>query len=79
MRKGVITIVYKNRVVDRIAKMMYKLRLFKTDGYYPITEDSTGKEVASFVCIYGNCLIVRFLELITDCRGKGLKKVTVDY
>lgn len=79
MRKGIITIVYEDRFVDRVVKAMGKMRLFKTDGYYPITEVSTGKEVARFVCIYGFGPIVRFLSWITDIRGKGTHEVEVDY
>lgn len=79
MRKGVITIEYERRFVDRVAGIMHKMKLYKTDGYYPIMEDSTGKEVAAFVCIYGNGLIVRFLEAITQIRGKNLKKVNIEY
>lgn len=79
MRKGVISVEYEKRFVDRIANVMHDMKLYKTDGYYPIMEESTGKEVAAFVCIYGNGLIVRFLEAITQFRGKNLKKVSIDY
>ena len=79
MKKGVITIDYKGRLVDKIAKAMHKAKLFKTDGYYPIMEEATGKEVGRFVCVYGNGLIVRFLGWITDCRGKNVHQVTIKY
>lgn len=79
MCKGVISVEYKKRFVDRIANTMYKMGLYKTDGYYPITEDSTGKEVAAFVCIYGNGLIVRFLEAVTQFHGQNMKKVNIEY
>ena len=79
MRKGVITIDFSKRLVDRIAMKMLDMKLYKTDGYYPIIEDSTGKEVGRFWCIYGNGLIVRFLEVITQIRGKNLKKVEINY
>ena len=79
MTKGVITLDYKERFVDRITKMLYKMKLFQTDGYYPITEEKTGEEVAAFICIKGSATIVRFLEWITDYRGKDGYKVTIDY
>lgn len=80
MRKGIITLDYAGRLVDRIAVTMYKMRLYKTDGYYPIIEDKTGKEVAAFVFVYGNDLIVRLLERITDYRAtKNSKKVNIYY
>ena len=79
MRKGIMTITGDNRIADWIACKMLDMKLYKTDGYYPIFEDSTGKEVGRFWCIYGNWLIIRFLEVITDIRGKNLKKVKIDY
>ena len=79
MVKGVITYNYKNRVADHIAKAMLKMKLYKTDGYYPITDNDTGKEIAAFVCVYGNRFAVRFLEWITDYRGKDRKLHIIEY
>lgn len=79
MRKGVMTINNEKRLVDRIAMKMFNMKLYKTDGYYPIIEESTGKEVGGFWCIYGSGFIIRFLEVITQIRGKNLKKVKIDY
>lgn len=83
MRKGVITYELKNkRFVDRLTEIAYKLKLFKTDGYYPIYEESTGKEVAQFICIYGKSFIIPLLEKITDVKlkkGEIGKRVTIDY
>jgi hypothetical protein len=79
MKKGVITMCNNERFVDRLANAMNKAKLFKTDGYYPIIEDSTGKEVGRFVCIYGNGAIVRFLSWITDIHGKDTRTVNIDY
>lgn len=79
MHKGVITHDYKMRFVDKIARVMYKMKLFKTDGYYPITDIYTGKEIAAFVCIYGSRFIVNFLEVVTQYRGKNLKNVDIEY
>ena len=79
MRKGVMTIDYSKRFVDRVAIKMLDMKLYKTDGYYPIIEDATQKEVGAFYCIYGNGLIIRLLEMITQIRGKNLKKVEIKY
>lgn len=83
MRKGVITYELKNkRFVDRLTEIAYKLKLFKTDGYYPIYEDDTGNEVAQFICIYGKSFIIPLLEKITDIKpkkGEIGKLVKIDY
>lgn len=79
MKKGVITVYYDERIVDKVSKLMYKMHLYKTDGYYPICDDRTKGEVGAIVCVYGNGLIVRFLEWLTDYRGKDATKVTIDY
>ena len=78
MAKGVITLDYKGRLVDRLAKAMYKMKLFETDGYYPVL-DNNKSEVAAFVCIKGAKPVVRFLEWITDYRDKNARKVTIEY
>lgn len=77
--KGIITIQYEKRIVDRIAAWAYKRNLYEIDGYYPITKDATREEIGGFVCIKGALPIVRVLEVITEVRGKDTKEVTVEY
>lgn len=83
MRKGVITYELKNkRFVDRLTEIAYKLKLFKTDGYYPVYEESTGDEVAQFICIYGKSFIIPLLEKITDVKlkkGEIGKRINIEY
>ena len=81
MTKGVITYYYNGheRFVDRIAKLAEKLRLFKCEGVYHISEDATNEIVGGFYCIKGRLPIVRFLEWVTQDRSKGAKKVVIKY
>ena len=79
MRKGVITYDHKRRLVDYLSIAAVKTGLIKTDGYYPILDNKTKNEVGQFVCVYGNGVVVRFLEFITDYRGKNMNTVDIDY
>lgn len=81
MKKGIITIDYSNRIVDRLAIIMHDLfHLYETDGYYPIIKNTTGEVVGAFVRVQGPNTIIRFLEIITDYRGKkNMRKIEIDY
>ena len=79
MTKGVITYQYKHRLVDKITVLASKMHLFKQDGYYPIIEEVTKREVGAFLCIQGSKPIVKLLEVITDYRGKDVVKHNIEY
>lgn len=67
MREGYLFVGHKRRFVDRVASAMHKLKLYKIEGRGPI-KDSAGKEVGTTICVYGNGLIVRFLEWMINSK-----------
>lgn len=77
--KGIITMTSEGRFVDRVAEMAHKMKLFEDHGYYPIIHEKTGKEMGRLMCIVGPRPVVRFLEIITEIRGKDTKEVNVEF
>jgi hypothetical protein len=77
--KGVITVEYGKSFMNRLTSLMNRMKLFKVDGYYTITDNTTDEEIGAFVCVNGFKPVVKFLEWITDYRGKDSKTVTIEY
>lgn len=68
MTKGVVTYL-ETRFVDRIVLFAYHCRLLTVHEVIPIL-DEKDENVGGVLCVTGGRLIVRFLEWITDYRGK---------
>ena len=78
MRKGIITLLNEERYADRVAKMAFERGDYEIEGYYPILEGEDRVEIGQLVCIKGGDILVPFLEMLTEYRGKDAKKVEVD-
>lgn len=69
--EGFITYDRSIRFVDRITAAMYRLNLFDCHGYFEII--SRENEVEAWIIhITGWAPIVKFLEIVTEYKGKNL-------
>lgn len=80
MNKAVISMFEETKIRNHICQMVYEKGLFEVEGYYPVLENSTNREVGRFVCVYGNKVAVKFLAWLTNIHlYKNAKEVTIDY
>lgn len=74
---GVITVLFENRLVDRIAREMAVIGLYQITDYRPIINGINHEEVGRFLSITGGRSIIWFLQKLTQIRGKNVKEVII--